>query len=68
MLRETDFCKKLEGIKIAVAAVAAMLVATRVVVARGSGGCGGTTDGSEGSSGIKENIDFPFKRSCFYQD
>ena len=46
-------------------AVAAVLVATRVVVAGGSGGCGGPTDGGEGSSGKKENIDFPCQKKLF---
>ena len=65
MLRETDFCKKLEGIKVAVAVVAAMLVAARVVVAGCSGGFGGTTDGGDGSSGKKENIDFQCQKKLF---
>ena len=60
MLRETDF-RNLEGIKVAVAAMSAMLVAAMVVGAGGSDGGGGTCecDGSDGRSGEKENIDFP---------
>ena len=45
----------------AVAAMPAMLVSAMVVGAVGSNGGGGTCecDGSDGSSGEKENIDFP---------